>query len=118
VRLFKEVIKHWDCTILCGHRGKELQNEYFHQGLSKKEFPNSMHNGTPSLAVDVAPYPIDWEDTRRIYMFVGFVRGIAAIIDVPIRCGADWDGDMQVKDQNFHDTPHFEYVGEDEYTRL
>ena len=114
IRLFNEVIKHADCSVLCGHRGQTMQDEYFHSGMSKKRWPFSRHNAVPSLAVDVAPYPIDWEDTRRIYMFVGTVRGIAAMKDIPIRVGADWDGDMQVKDQNFHDTPHFEYIGEED----
>ena len=64
----------------------------------------------PSLAADVVPYPIDWEDHQRFYMFVGIVQGIAASMNIKIRCGADWDGDMEIKDQNFHDLPHFELL--------
>ena len=107
-KLFEEVIKHYDCTILEGHRTEDRQNELYSQGKSKVKFPNSKHNSFPSLAVDAVPYPIDWDDTRRFYMFVGIVRGIASQLGINIRCGADWDGDLEVKDQNFHDLPHFE----------
>jgi len=109
-RLFIEVVKHFDCSVLCGHRGKEAQNEAYHSGRSGVKWPNGGHNSKPSYAVDVAPYIIDWEDIKRFYMFVGFVRGIAASMNINIRCGADWDGDTQVKDQNFHDLPHFELI--------
>lgn len=109
-KLFNEVIKHFDCSVICGHRGQEEQDMAFHDGRSKLKFPQSKHNKMPSLAADVVPYPIDWNDTRRFYMFVGIVRGIAAMMNIPVRCGADWDGDMEVKDQNFHDLPHFELL--------
>jgi peptidoglycan LD-endopeptidase CwlK len=109
-KLFNEVIKYFDCAVTCGHRGKEEQDKAFHDGLSKLQFPDSKHNKKPSLAADVVPYPIDWSDTERFYMFVGAVRGIAAMLNIPIHCGADWDGDMEIKDQNFHDLPHFELI--------
>lgn len=107
-KLFNEVIRHWDCTILQGHRGEFSQNKAFLEGRSKLRYPKSKHNQNPSKAVDVAPYPIDWDDLQRFYMFVGFVRGIAIKMGIKIRVGADWDGDGQWKDQNFHDLPHFE----------
>ena len=106
--LFNEVIKHVDCSVICGHRGKEEQNSAYHKGWSKLKYPHSKHNKQPSLAADVVPYPIDWRDMERFYMFVGVVRGIAAMMNIPIRCGADWDGDMDIKDQSFHDVVHFE----------
>lgn len=37
-KLFNEVIKHFDCTILCGHRGQEEQDKAFAEGMSFK-FP-------------------------------------------------------------------------------
>lgn len=108
--LFNEVIDYYDCSVLCGFRSKEEQEKAYKENTSTVRWPKSKHNKKPSMAVDVAPYPIDWDDTDRFYMFVGIVRGIAAIREIPIRCGADWDGDMEVKDQNFHDLPHFELV--------
>jgi len=106
--LFNEVIKHADCTILEGHRDKARQNMLYRQCKSKAQYPDSRHNALPSLAVDVAPYPIDWEDLRRFYYFGGIVKGVAFVLDIPLRWGGDWDGDLQVKDQNFNDLPHFE----------
>lgn len=119
--LFNEVIKYVDCSVTCGHRGQEEQNEAYRTGHSQLEWPESKHNRQPSVAVDVVPYPIEWpigtmdreEYARclgRWYMFVGFVRAIAAKQGIKVRCGADWDGDFEVKDQNFHDLPHFELV--------
>jgi len=109
-KLFNEVIKYFDCSVIEGYRGEEEQNRYYHAGKSKAKFPYGMHNQKPSRAVDVIPYPVVWTDEKRIYMFVGFVRGIASTLGIKIRCGADWDGDTEVKDQNFHDLPHFELV--------
>ena len=107
-RLFNEVIEHFDCAVLCGHRTQAAQDEAVRTGRSQESWPHSKHNTYPSLAVDVVPSPVDWNDERRFYMFVGVVRGIASQLNIPIRCGADWDGDLSVKDQNFHDLPHFE----------
>jgi peptidoglycan L-alanyl-D-glutamate endopeptidase CwlK len=108
--LFKTVILHYDCTILEGHRSEADQDQLFEQGLSKVEWPDSKHNKIPSHAVDVAPYPIDWDDTKRFYHFVGFVKGVAASMNIKLRCGADWDGDNDLKDQSFNDLVHFELI--------
>ena len=59
-KLFNEVIKHVDCSVLEGHRGKERQNKFYDEGKSKVRYPNGRHNANPSLAVDVTPYPVDW----------------------------------------------------------
>ena len=113
-RLLNEVIKTYDCVILCGYRGKEEQEAALRDGKSRVHFPDSKHNHLPSLAVDVAPYPVDWSDTKdsmkRWYHFVGYVKATAERMGIPIRCGADWDGDFDFKDQNFNDLPHFELV--------
>ena len=107
-RVFEEVVKHFDCTVLEGRRTEQRQNELFRTGKSKVQYPNSKHNATVSLAADVAPYPIDWNDTKRFYLFGGFVLGIARSQGVILRWGGDWDGDFQWNDQSFHDLPHFE----------
>ena len=76
--------------------------------ISTLSYPKSKHNRQPSLAADVIPYPVDWEDSKRFYHFAGFVEGIAAAKGIKIRWGGDWDGDRSFADQNFHDLPHFE----------
>ena len=47
-RLFSEVVRGFDCSIICGHRSKADQAAAFEQGLSQVSFPNSKHNITPS----------------------------------------------------------------------
>lgn len=119
--IFKEVIKHYDCSILCGHRGKKEQDKAYKEGKSKLVFPKSKHNLTPSLAIDVVPYPIEWNDLKRFYYFGGFVKGIASqllkegFISHEIRWGGDWDSDNDFADQKFTDLPHFELKFGDKY---
>lgn len=112
-RVFKEVIKHWDCTILEGHRDKETQNEYYRTGKSKLRYPQGKHNSMPSKAVDVIPYydrepHYRWDDWNTWYAFAGFVLGVAASMGIKLRSGLDWDRDKDFTDQSFNDAPHFE----------
>lgn len=112
-RLFNEVIKHYDCTVTCGHRGKDEQDEAVRTGVSKLAWPNSKHNSLPSKAVDVVPFPIDWEDMSRFYHFGGFVLAVAKQLGIKIRWGGDWNGDLKFRDEKFKDLPHFELVEDD-----
>jgi peptidoglycan L-alanyl-D-glutamate endopeptidase CwlK len=107
-RLFSEVVKYFDCTILEGHRSLKRQKELIAQGKSKTM--NSKHCTVPSLAADVAPYPIDWNDLQRFYFFAGVVKGIATQLGITIRWGGDWDSDTEVKDNTFNDLVHFELI--------
>ena len=108
VELFEIVVEDFDCSVLEGYREKEAQNRAFDEGKSKLKFPEGNHNKYPSLAVDVVPYPIDWEDRDRFHYFAGFVKGVASQLGLDIRWGGDWDSDTQTKDNNFDDLPHFE----------
>jgi len=105
-KLFNTVIEIFDCTIIEGNRSILTQKYYLKTGKTKTL--KSKHLSQPSLAVDVAPYPIDWEDTHRFYYFAGIVKGIAHCLDISIRWGGDWDGGTQVSDQKFNDLVHFE----------
>ena len=107
-KLFNEIIKTNDCSVTEGHRGKELQNKYFDEGKSKVKFPNGRHNQKPSLAVDVTPYPVDYNDRERQTLFAGYVLGVASQMGLNIRWGGDWNKDFSVSDNRFDDMPHFE----------
>jgi len=107
-KLFNEVIKHYDCTIICGHRGEEEQNAAFDTGRSKLRWPRGNHNALPSNALDVGPWPLDWNDSKTFYYFAGFVKGLATSMGIDIRYGGDWDGDNDLNDQRFNDLVHFE----------
>ena len=106
--IFEEVVKIFDCSVLCGHRGEEAQNEAYEKGNSKVKFPNGRHNAIISNAVDVTPYPVDWKDRERQTLFAGFVLGVARGMGINLRWGGDWDQDWQVMDNKFDDFPHFE----------
>ena len=107
-QVFNEVIKHVDCSVLEGHREKDRQNKLYEEGKTKVKYPNGRHNRQPSSAVDVTPYPVDWEDRERQTLFAGFVIGVASQMGINLRWGGDWDQDFQVVDNRFDDFPHFE----------
>lgn len=109
-RVFDEVVRTFDCSILEGHRERERQNQMVREGASQLHWPDSKHNAVPSKAVDVAPYPIDWTDRERFSLFAGYVMGIAASHGVRLRWGGDWRMDWNLKNNNFDDLPHFELV--------
>lgn len=110
-RVFNEVIKYWDCQVIEGKRTEAQQKLNVEKGVSQTM--NSKHVyplNEPSLAVDVAPFPIVWGDTERFYAFSGFVLGVASQLGVKLRWGGDWDSDRDLKDSKFIDLPHFELV--------
>ncbi|WP_257293448.1 hypothetical protein [Endozoicomonas sp. YOMI1] len=112
-RVFNKVIEYYDCTIICGHRGKAAQMLAFENGQSELQWPDSNHNELPSKAVDVMAYPLDWFDYQRFAHFAGYVLGVAEGMGIKLRWGGDWDRDGQLKDHRFKDYPHFELVDDD-----
>lgn len=114
--LFYEVVRNIDCLILEGHRGQEAQDMAFAANMSKLKWPNGNHNQSPSMAVDVSPYPIDWKDSKRFYYFSGYVLGIAQKLKDEgkmthaVRWGGNWDSDNDLNDNKFNDLVHFELI--------
>ena len=108
--VFNEVIKTVDCSVLEGHRGKDRQNDLYKEGKTKLTFPKGRHNSSPSNAVDVVPYPVDWGDRERFHLFAGFVLGIAKGMGINLRWGGDWNINWFVDDNKFDDFPHFELI--------
>jgi peptidoglycan LD-endopeptidase CwlK len=111
VSVCNELIKIMDCTIIEGVRSEEKQNEYFKKGKSKKD--GIVNKGMHQLgkAVDLAPYPINWNDRDRFHYMGGMVRGIAKQLNLNVRWGGDWDSDGETKDNNFDDLVHIEIRG-------
>ena len=112
----RSVLRVIDCSVIEGYRGKKQQNEYFDQGLSQLQWPESKHNQAPATAMHLVPYPIEWEgrDARdRFHYFAGFVRCRALSLGISLRWGGDWDGDWQTRDNNFDDLAHYELIGGD-----
>jgi peptidoglycan L-alanyl-D-glutamate endopeptidase CwlK len=105
--VLKRAITRYDFTVLCGHRNKEEQNDAFERGASKLRWPNSKHNKTPSLAVDVAPFPIDWDNLARFRELAAIIMDEADKAGIKLRWGGDFN--MNGKpDDKFVDMPHFE----------
>lgn len=115
-KVMHEAIKHFDFTVIYGHRTPEEQFELYKQGRrldssgkwvkvgktvtnldgkSKK----SNHNYSPSRAVDIAPYPIDWNNISRFQKMAEVVKKAAETVGVKIVWGGDW---------KMRDYPHFE----------
>ena len=107
-KVFNEVIKYVDCSVLEGHRDERTQDRYFQEGKTKVRYPMGRHNTKPSRAVDVVPYPIDWKDRERFHLFSGFVLGLARGMGISLGWGGAWNMNFEVDDNKFDDFPHFE----------
>jgi len=105
-----EAIKIYDFSITCGHRGKDAQNKAFADDKSTKQWPDSKHNKFPSDAVDLCPYPVDWENRDRFIFLIGIIYCIAKQKSIKIRSGGNWKGDWQFGKQKFDDLVHFELI--------
>ncbi len=105
VSVLKEVVKHYDITILEGLRTEDRQRELMAKGASKTM--KSKH--LEGMAADVSPYPIpNWEDVNEFIFMAGRIRQEADRLGVPIRWGGDWDRDDRTADNKFNDYVHFE----------
>jgi len=105
-RLMGSVIEVMDISVLCGHRTEAEQNDAYRKGFSKLQFPKSKHNSMPSMAVDIAPYPIDWDDFERFETVASVVKTHWNLIPHEERRGWElqWGGDWS----RFRDMPHWE----------
>ena len=108
--VLNEAIKHFDFSILEGHRNEDRQSKMVQEGKSHLSYPNSKHNKVPSEAVDFAPYPIDFSDEERFIYFAGFIMGIGKQKGIELIWGGDWNRDTQLKDNKFRDLGHLELL--------
>lgn len=102
IKVFLEVIKKIDHVVLWGHRGKIIQDEFYKKGTSKVKYPNSKHNHEPSLAIDVAPWPVDWKNIDQFRELANIVQDEADRQGVELIWGGSWGWDYG----------HFEIKGE------
>jgi peptidoglycan L-alanyl-D-glutamate endopeptidase CwlK len=128
----RRVIPHFNFTVLEGHRPEERQTRLKKQDRTQVAYPNSKHNamrvGTEepdfdrSDAVDLAPWPIDWEDRGRFHVLAGHMmlafdqlwREGTIPRTLALRWGGDWDSDDHLDDNEFDDLPHYEIIDTDE----
>ena len=89
-KIFQEAGKTKDILIIYGHRGQEDQDQAYATGHSKFKFPDSDHNKTPSLAVDAAPLPLDWENSAAFSDLYDFLHEIAERLGLDISWGGHY----------------------------
>ena len=102
-----ELVSIMNVKCIDGVRNLTTQREYVHLGVSLTM--NSMHliqSDGYGHALDLAPYPVDWNDTRRFYIMGGIGIALAHKMDIPITWGGRWNPD----DDQFH-LPEFNDIG-------
>lgn len=118
VHLVTAVGDRRDCLVLEGDRSLEAEKANIAAGTSHLTDPmNCLHVINPparplALAVDFAPYPLDWRARERFILFAGYVYAVADEIGVSIRWGGDWDDHERAAERNrpgqLDDLVHFE----------
>jgi peptidoglycan LD-endopeptidase CwlK len=87
-------------NVICGHRGEADQNKAFNEKRSKVKFPDSKHNKSPSLAIDITPIPLDWDKIEAFSILGRIFKEVAIELGIKISWGGDWT--------KFRDYPHIE----------
>lgn len=92
-----------DFTILETVRTIERQRELVKQGKSQtnksRHIPSTNVSGYAE-AVDIAPYPINWEDINRFNKLADHIQKKAKQLNIPITWGGQW--------KSLVDRPHYE----------
>ena len=89
-------ITEQDFTVIEGIRNINRQRELVKAG--KSTTMNSRH--ITGHAVDMVPWPVDWNDLERFEVMSEAMKQAAEELDIPIVWGGDW--------KSFYDAPHFE----------
>lgn len=106
-----------DFFVLEGVRTPERQQALYAQGRTKPGPKvtwtlTSNHFKDPKTgfghAVDLAPYPLDWNDLKKFDAISKAVFEAAKELGVTIRWGADWNQNGKPRERGESDSPHFE----------
>ena len=89
-------ITEQDFTVIEGIRNINRQRELVKAG--KSTTMNSRH--ITGHAVDMVPWPVDWNDLERFEVMSEAMKAAAEELDIPVVWGGDW--------KSFYDAPHFE----------
>lgn len=111
VVLAETVVRHVDCKCWQGHRTSLEQEVDVANGVSWTH--NSKHEKSPSEAMDLSYWPMDWKDVskeaiQKHYWFAGYVLATAHQLGIAIRWGGDWDSDQNLAEERHKDLTHFE----------
>jgi len=96
----------FDVTVIEGVRDQKRQKQLFEQGATKVMTSRHMSGN----AVDLAPYPVDWNDTDRFKTLAHHMFAAAKELGIEIRWGGNWSriDELQKPPSSFVDMPHFE----------
>ena len=104
-------ISEVDFTVMEGVRTLERQRELYAQGRTA---PGKIVTWTmkskhiEGKAVDLVPYPLDWNDLEKFNKIKDAMFQAAKELDVNLRWGADWNGNGEYREKGEYDSPHFE----------
>lgn len=104
-------ISEVDFTVLEGVRTLARQRELYAQGRTT---PGKIVTWTmkskhiEGKAVDLVPYPLDWNDLSKFDKIKHAMFRAAAEQGVNIRWGADWNSNGIAREKGEYDSPHFE----------
>ena len=103
VAVVKAAIKitEQDFIVIEGIRNINRQRELFKAGKSKTM--NSRH--ITGHAVDLCPYPVDWNDHSKFEVIAEAMKAAADSLDIPLEWGGDW--------KNGWDKPHYQLPHKD-----
>ena len=101
VAVLEEAIKHYDFTVLEGVRSVERQKVLCGEGKSLTLLSKHLRQSDGhSHAVDIAPYPIDWDNTDEFFYLAGLIEGIALSMGITLQWGGRW--------KSLKDCPHYQ----------
>ncbi len=101
-----------DFSIVEGFRNEVMQHRDYLKGASKLDWPNGRHNAQPSRAFDFSPFPEDWREGELPHARFAFIAGViftcAKTLGIKVRWGADWNRNLDPRDETFLDWGHIE----------
>jgi len=105
--VLNEAIKHVDFAVMCGHRTESAQNTAFVTKRSRAVWPLSRHNTRPSEAVDIVPWPTQYDDLAKFYELATYMYAAADKLGVSLEWGGHWKN-YTGKGHNDRDWAHWE----------
>lgn len=106
VRICNLAIQIMDFVVWDGVR--TLEEQRINVARGKSWTMKSKH--LTGMAVDLVPYPVDWDDVEIFCVLAGVMKAAAHTIGVKLRWGGDWNQNMSTKDEHNRDYGHFEIV--------
>lgn len=98
-----------------GYRSREMQHKLFLAGKSKCDGINNLSKHQIGLAADLVPWVYSEKHKKHIpywgiketFYLSGAFMAYCKRMKLPITCGADWNGDGNLK-ESFSDPCHFQ----------